>query len=889
MSYRFKELYSGGEGGGGIIEVDSLPTENIEENAFYLVGGRYYKWVDGDWQEYVLASTGGGIIKVDAFPTENIDENVFYVIGGKYYRWEKSNALVFNDVIHIPEEMYNTSYYFEFSINAPNGDVLEFNEMAFDCFGEVSFYKNGAGIESAYSGGWQDENYKTITIHKMPTIELPMDEVFIAWLKSNSTVFGVWHKYVPTPIDDIIGTWVFDDKLSIPDEFYGNEYHFKFTVHSAFNIEDVEYTAFRFYDDGLKYIEYVTVDGGCDSVHQEGVGWFSDMQAHKTIDIHEVPDDEAFITWLIMNATKQASASTGVGITVVDELPTKKIRQNTIYRKDDKYYKRNETNIWVFEDELSITAEMRGNEYSIGYSVNTPNDGVQTFDSIVFSDDGAEVAFYRNSDVYFIDCVYGDGWQDEIFKTITITEMPTDEVFLEWLRANATAEGSWEEYAETTSITPTASETWVFNDELTSLDKPFANGYEDVACSGYMLYDKIDEPFNYHFTSIRFYPDSVNLRNSDTDGIGIYYIDNFTYNFRHATITFTELPDDEVFIAWLKENATKMSGGSSDTGATAYTAKSVDELPNDAPDGSLALVESDSIVGDWELKDKDNPLDLSMLNIPDGIYAGYEINGHEPCAGVFLSVWFRTNSDYGDFCFGVGYSPVYMDGYFDDDWGVFSFYTPFHDYDDPYVSREQFMSFMHANFNRISGGYSLYIRKNGEWVYEREADMGGDSDADDSIVGTWVFKDELTKPDEMPINSYCDYYANTSDGLQRMNEVYISFVDEENSDNFTISYYGDEYSVDDVYEKDYGWSEEKYKTIKILTEPTDQTFIAWLKANATKQASESTGAITEIQTPEELDSILANATSSDVGKAYIFVGESNGKYKNNSIYIIREV
>lgn len=47
--------------------------------------------------------------------------------------------------------------------------------------------------------------------------------------------------------------------------------------------------------------------------------------------------------------------------------------------------------------------------------------------------------------------------------------------------------------------------------------------------------------------------------------------------------------------------------------------------------------------------------------------------------------------------------------------------------------------------------------------------------------------------------------------------------------------------------------------------------------------------IITVQTATEMDNIITNATAADVGKAYIFAGESNDTYKNNAIYIIREV
>ena len=46
--------------------------------------------------------------------------------------------------------------------------------------------------------------------------------------------------------------------------------------------------------------------------------------------------------------------------------------------------------------------------------------------------------------------------------------------------------------------------------------------------------------------------------------------------------------------------------------------------------------------------------------------------------------------------------------------------------------------------------------------------------------------------------------------------------------------------------------------------------------------------ITEISTATEMDTILANATSADIGKAYMYVGGTTEKYENNAIYLIKE-
>lgn len=243
----------------------------------------------------------------------------------------------------------------------------------------------------------------------------------------------------------------------------------------------------------------------------------------------------------------------------VDELPTRgSIRNNLLYLYRNKYYKRKETNAWVFNDVITVPEEMLGKDYHFSFSVVLPNGGVMTMDTMnLYYDTDLFISFYAEDGSSIEDAYEGQkGWLHENYKTITINEMPNDATFLAWLNENATVIGNWEEYAETTANSD-YGETWVFNSELTQV---IDDGFVDVQCSGYMLYDKIDEPFNFHFSTIRFYRDEVNLINADGVEISIYYIDNFLYNFRHATITFTELPNNAGFIAWLKENATKRSG-----------------------------------------------------------------------------------------------------------------------------------------------------------------------------------------------------------------------------------------------------------------------------------------------------------------------------------------
>lgn len=403
----------------------------------------------------------------------------------------------------------------------------------------------------------------------------------------------------------------------------------------------------------------------------------------------------------------------------VEELPTKgSIRNNLLYLYRNKYYKRKETNVWVFNDVINVPEEAFDKDYHFSFSVVLQNGDVLAMDTMnVYYDTDLFISFYAEDGRSIEDAYEGKyGWGHERYKTITINEMPTDETFVAWLNENAKVIGDWEEYAETTANSDDG-ETWVFNSELTTINKPFENGFEDVKCSGYMLYDNIDEPFNFCFSTIRFYSDAVRLVNSDGVEICIYYIDNFLYHFRHATITFTELPTDETFIAWLNANATKQTTETETTTALAYTAKSVDELPSDAPDGSMALVyDNDSFIGAWRLNTLcENIEALEPIAEPDGYYEYYiDVNTINRDGIVY-----RYKYMYFSFNDGVAFDGV---GVADDDEGLDATLFENSLYKSQGVELVVFETMpeeMVANFIRANATKAklLYIRQNGEWVY----------------------------------------------------------------------------------------------------------------------------------------------------------------------------
>ena len=160
---------------------------------------------------------------------------------------------------------------------------------------------------------------------------------------------------------------------------------------------------------------------------------------------------------------------------------------------------------------------------------------------------------------------------------------------------------------------------------------------------------------------------------------------------------------------------------STSSGATAYTVSSVDELPSDAVDGSMAIVPSQSCVGKWRFDETPNFEDT---------------NGEElrfECNVLYIC----KDSEFSNDITSVGGGDELVI-YKEDGWTYITVVgavdKPIYDTDnDPAwvieLSREitivsggneQLLSILKSTAERLSGGYSLYTRTNGSWVYKCE-------------------------------------------------------------------------------------------------------------------------------------------------------------------------
>lgn len=97
----------------------------------------------------------------------------------------------------------------------------------------------------------------------------------------------------------------------------------------------------------------------------------------------------------------------------------------------------------------------------------------------------------------------------------------------------------------------------------------------------------------------------------------------------------------------------------------------------------------------------------------------------------------------------------------------------------------------------------------------------------ESLVGTWVFNDGSA------LDNLSDSTTPFNVSFTCNGKTYSYMKCDEDSGYMGMwsLYYG----TDEAYGFGIGWYDQAYRTINITSEPTDSTFIAWLKANATKQ------------------------------------------------------
>ena len=235
---------------------------------------------------------------------------------------------------------------------------------------------------------------------------------------------------------------------------------------------------------------------------------------------------------------------------------------------------------WVFNDEIDLSTlsdtEMcfisNGSYYGGIKRGNTGSSdwGIYSMQYTKFN----STSFYDGVYIYNPEGSYGisHGWQNGIYKTIEILEEPTDETFITWLRANASKQpipvqkikdsslttndktivGAINELNSqlNSSVDTTISGTWVFNDIISRY-----NGGNASSINFTTIYDHTN--YGYEFKAFGFVDDEFRYNRGGPSVTAYNFSTNLWFDERYKTITITEEPIDETFVAWLKINAIK--------------------------------------------------------------------------------------------------------------------------------------------------------------------------------------------------------------------------------------------------------------------------------------------------------------------------------------------
>lgn len=113
------------------------------------------------------------------------------------------------------------------------------------------------------------------------------------------------------------------------------------------------------------------------------------------------------------------------------------------------------------------------------------------------------------------------------------------------------------------------------------------------------------------------------------------------------------------------------------------------------------------------------------------------------------------------------------------------------------------------------------------------------SNGDTSIVGTWVFNDELTVlPNPSNTKQYSLEFTYSKDGTTfiECNSIRYNLYSSSGTQE-TINYSDSGTSVYSWQGRYFGWRADYYKTINVTSNNADRDVIEWLKANATFQSS----------------------------------------------------
>ena len=328
--------------GNHTIEVTELPTENIDENAMYKCGERYYKrgkkFADilisdgeGNAQSFVEIAQAEGVGMylhyVPTRPTENIKESYEddILILNFYYIEDENEVLAYGIVDYETGErswvnLFETD---ELSFIGAVNDASQVTELGYYALidSEWYAYNHTDGEKNITENGTYD-----VTHDESVTVDVP-----------NAILYGKW-KFNERAPDDYA-----DYLYELYDDGYTNR-KFKLTADFTVDVdgETDSFKAFRvlFSSSGEARLEYMRATSERQA-YDLGTWVHEDL---RTIDFGAVPvivstEDKQFMeTYATFLGESAGGECSGSHVIEVDELPAEDINENAVYLCGGNFY-----------------------------------------------------------------------------------------------------------------------------------------------------------------------------------------------------------------------------------------------------------------------------------------------------------------------------------------------------------------------------------------------------------------------------------------------------------------------------------------------------------------------------------------------------------------------
>ena len=319
----------------------------IDKNGVYTISPK--KGYDGFSSLTINVDVAGGgeIIEVDELPTKNININSLYLCNGEYYKWVESNVFILNEELNFDLLTPGVEYSAEFTMGS--GGLAGGNYTGFTYAERAEGVYAFAYMFYAYGSTQRSYIYYTDSLWGQPVgwitddriinfIKMPTDEAALSWLDTNAQRLSGFKKFtvnpsvytlssaseLPTNVVDgtvaIVKTpvtrWLLNDELILPN--VDSPLTFRFSVRNDDNfVISCKEILTSSPTGNVTTLSYCTENYSKSvyTVTDSGKTWHA--ECYKELSVYYA--DETALNWLNANAMIIDSGTTNINVIYIHE------------------------------------------------------------------------------------------------------------------------------------------------------------------------------------------------------------------------------------------------------------------------------------------------------------------------------------------------------------------------------------------------------------------------------------------------------------------------------------------------------------------------------------------------------------------------------------------